>query len=87
MMIRDKIPFVVYCKKTEKCIEKHFPTTVETDIIETARCILVKLIKKWQINDIIAQLIVLPYCNFDFVMIKNDCGSGCEKYVENCKFL
>ena len=46
MMIRDKIPFAVYCKKTEKFIENYFATIVETDIIETARCILVKLIKK-----------------------------------------
>ena len=52
IMISDKLPFAVYCEKTEKFIETDFATVVEKDIIETARCKLVELIRKRQNNDV-----------------------------------
>ena len=45
MIIRDKIPFLVYCEKTEKFIETYF-ATVEKDIIETTKSIVVKMIRE-----------------------------------------
>ena len=46
IIIRDKILFKVYCEKTKKFIETDFATVIEKDVIENARSIAVKLIRK-----------------------------------------
>ena len=48
IITRDKIPFLVYCEKTEKFIETDF-ATVKKDIIESTKSVVVKLIRKKQL--------------------------------------